>query len=300
MKITACPKCGSKRIFQGRLGEGVLAGYTTRDVCRDCGYRGSPIIFDSEKEYKKFIEKLKNSDKKEKHSSDKIEDKSVELSDKEKEIIDFLKEIEEETYEEIDDNYQEKRTKILNNPATSLGFGIFIVGLLVTSVTFGRFIIFTGLLVFAGIILFLIGLIGPSKEKLQTEIYKEKMKKLPKIAGILLIINASANAIIYFFMLFIVLMYDQIYEIYGSDKFNELIFLIGEYQTLIVTVLSIELIFCLFLFIGGLFALLRRRWGFAILGSVLGIFLIPVFYIPVVISFIGLVLIAYSRYIFQK
>ena len=56
MEIFACPKCGSRRIFQGRLGEGVLTGYTSRNVCRDCGYQGMPIIFDSEKEYKKFLE----------------------------------------------------------------------------------------------------------------------------------------------------------------------------------------------------------------------------------------------------
>ena len=54
MKITACPICGSRKIFQGRLKEGVLTGYTSRYVCRKCGYQGSPIIFDSEKEYKKF------------------------------------------------------------------------------------------------------------------------------------------------------------------------------------------------------------------------------------------------------
>lgn len=55
MEIIACPKCGSRRIFQGRLGEGVLTGYTSRDVCRDCGYQGMPIMFDSPKEYQKFL-----------------------------------------------------------------------------------------------------------------------------------------------------------------------------------------------------------------------------------------------------
>ena len=55
MEIKACPNCGSRRIFQGRLGEGVLTGYTSRNVCRNCGYQGMSIIFDSEKEYKKFL-----------------------------------------------------------------------------------------------------------------------------------------------------------------------------------------------------------------------------------------------------
>ncbi len=56
MEIKACPNCGSRRIFQGRMGDGVLTGYTSRNVCRDCNYQGMPIIFDSEKEYKKFLE----------------------------------------------------------------------------------------------------------------------------------------------------------------------------------------------------------------------------------------------------
>jgi len=62
MEIRACPNCGSKRIYQGRMGDGVLTGYTTRDVCRDCGYQGMPIIFDLEDDYKKFL-KVKSLDK---------------------------------------------------------------------------------------------------------------------------------------------------------------------------------------------------------------------------------------------
>jgi len=58
MRIYACPKCGSTNISQGTLGEGVLTGYVNRDVCKDCGYQGMPIIFDSQVEYKKFLEGL--------------------------------------------------------------------------------------------------------------------------------------------------------------------------------------------------------------------------------------------------
>ena len=61
MEIIACPNCGSRKIYQGTMGEGVLTGYTTRSVCRNCGYQGMPIIFDSETDYKKFIKgKTKN------------------------------------------------------------------------------------------------------------------------------------------------------------------------------------------------------------------------------------------------
>ena len=59
MEITACPKCGSKKIFQGRMSDGVLTGYTSKNVCRNCGYQGPPIIFDSEEDYKKFLQGIK-------------------------------------------------------------------------------------------------------------------------------------------------------------------------------------------------------------------------------------------------
>ena len=55
MEIIACPNCGSRKIYQGTMGDGVLTGYTFREVCRNCGYQGMPIIFDSEKEYKIFL-----------------------------------------------------------------------------------------------------------------------------------------------------------------------------------------------------------------------------------------------------
>lgn len=59
MEITACPNCGSRRIFQGRLRDGVLTGITTRDVCRDCGFQGSALIFDKEEDYNNFYEEKK-------------------------------------------------------------------------------------------------------------------------------------------------------------------------------------------------------------------------------------------------
>ena len=55
MEIKACLNCGSRKIYQGRMGDGVLTGYTSKDVCRNCGFQGMPIIFDSEEEYKKFL-----------------------------------------------------------------------------------------------------------------------------------------------------------------------------------------------------------------------------------------------------
>ena len=60
MEIIACPKCGSRKIFHGRLKEGALSGYTPKEVCRDCGYQGMPLIFDDVEAYKKFLEALES------------------------------------------------------------------------------------------------------------------------------------------------------------------------------------------------------------------------------------------------
>lgn len=93
MSVTACPKCGSRKIFQGRLKEGVLTGYTNRYVCRDCGYQGSPLIFDSNDEYYKFQIRKKSDKTIDKNSNDQILDKDYKLSDKDKDVINFLKEL---------------------------------------------------------------------------------------------------------------------------------------------------------------------------------------------------------------
>lgn len=93
MSVTACPKCGSRKIFQGRLKEGVLTGYTNRYVCRDCGYQGSPLIFDSNDEYYKFQIRKKSDKTIDKNSNDQILDKDYKLSEKDKDVINFLKEL---------------------------------------------------------------------------------------------------------------------------------------------------------------------------------------------------------------
>ena len=62
MKIEACINCGSRNIRFGDISDGVLPGYTdalATYVCNDCNHQGIPIVFDSEKEYKKFLKALK-------------------------------------------------------------------------------------------------------------------------------------------------------------------------------------------------------------------------------------------------
>ena len=95
MRISACPMCGSRNIFQGTMGDGVLTGYVNRDVCKDCGYQGMPIIFDSEDEYKKFLDELSKDkgakvEKPRQAVEGKIEDEYEKLTKNEKELLEFL------------------------------------------------------------------------------------------------------------------------------------------------------------------------------------------------------------------
>ena len=59
MEITACPVCGSKKIGIGTLGDGIISGLSSwNEVCKDCGYQGASLIFESEAQYNKFLEGL--------------------------------------------------------------------------------------------------------------------------------------------------------------------------------------------------------------------------------------------------
>ena|GEM_PF-6125468 len=101
MSITACPKCGSRKIFQGRLKDGVLTGYSDRYVCRECSYQGSPVIFDNIDEYNKFQMEKKSVKPLDETSEDQILDDGIVLSDKEKEVVDYLNELDDKSTSEI-------------------------------------------------------------------------------------------------------------------------------------------------------------------------------------------------------
>jgi hypothetical protein len=57
--IKACPRCGSQRIYMGTLKGGVIYGLTSWKMqCRECGYQGQPLLFDTQEAYEKFKEGL--------------------------------------------------------------------------------------------------------------------------------------------------------------------------------------------------------------------------------------------------
>ncbi len=97
MEITACPNCGSKNIGIGTLGDGIISGLSSwKEVCKDCGYQGASLLFDSETEYKKFIDALSNAKKQtEEQKEENMEEESVELKEEKKQVLEFLNETED-------------------------------------------------------------------------------------------------------------------------------------------------------------------------------------------------------------
>jgi transcription elongation factor Elf1 len=95
MEITACPNCGSKNIGIGTLGDGIIFGLSSwKEVCKDCGYQGASLLFDSEIEYKKFFDAISNAKKQTAERKEEIKEEnteeSVELTEEKKEVLEFL------------------------------------------------------------------------------------------------------------------------------------------------------------------------------------------------------------------
>ena len=79
MEITACPVCGSKNIGIGTLGDGIISGLSSwNEVCRNCGYQGASLVFESESEYNKFLEALSNQKKQTEAGIEEVNEENTE------------------------------------------------------------------------------------------------------------------------------------------------------------------------------------------------------------------------------
>ena len=103
--ILACPRCGSKHIEMGTMNQGVLFGITSwKSVCKNCGYQGEPLIFETEEAYEKFLDGL-SKDKaqvpiteSQEATADEIEvEETIGLTPKEKEVVEYAHDVEEES-----------------------------------------------------------------------------------------------------------------------------------------------------------------------------------------------------------
>jgi transcription elongation factor Elf1 len=103
--IAACPRCGSKRIEMGTMKEGVLFGITSwKSVCKNCGYQGEPLFFESEESYQKFLEGLSKdraqapiTEGSEQVTTESEAEETAGLSPKEKEVVEYAHDVEEES-----------------------------------------------------------------------------------------------------------------------------------------------------------------------------------------------------------
>lgn len=59
MEIIACPLCGSKNTHSMISAPTRLPYFARGYTCDDCQFKGVPLIFSSEKIYKKFLKVLK-------------------------------------------------------------------------------------------------------------------------------------------------------------------------------------------------------------------------------------------------
>jgi transcription elongation factor Elf1 len=98
MEITACPICGSKNIGIGTLGDGIISGLSSwKEVCKECGYQGPSLLFESETEYKKFLEALSHQKKQAEARTEKAGKENQESDEQtkgQKQILDLLDESE--------------------------------------------------------------------------------------------------------------------------------------------------------------------------------------------------------------
>jgi hypothetical protein len=163
MEIRACPKCGSKRIDAGTMGAGVTYGVTSwKSMCRDCGYQGEPILFDTEDAYNKFLEGIKNSTAEEKQESDGT-GLPTEEDEEDPEVKELLEDIEEGTPVSDEETTEKKDwlIEIILAMIISAIWVIFFGSSLIMSYDFGGAIIY-GILFFvvsAVFILFIIVII---------------------------------------------------------------------------------------------------------------------------------------------
>jgi transcription elongation factor Elf1 len=82
MEITACPVCGSKNIGIGTLGDGIISGLSSwNEVCKNCGYQGASLIFESESQYNKFLEALAYQKKQDETQNTETKEKSEQGTD---------------------------------------------------------------------------------------------------------------------------------------------------------------------------------------------------------------------------
>lgn len=59
MAITACPLCGSTKVGTGGIRDGVHPHEFSKQACKNCGWTGMPLEFDTREKYQRFLDDLR-------------------------------------------------------------------------------------------------------------------------------------------------------------------------------------------------------------------------------------------------
>lgn len=291
MEIAACPKCGSRNISMGTTNSGVLFGVTSwKSVCKECGYQGEPLLFDTEDDYKKFLRGF-TAEKDAKKVGETGQTESItdeeeisQLSQKDKEVVAYLNEMAKEIPPENEKIDEDKRTGsyITKNSLVTLGVILIVIGILLTAVTYGFWFMGTGSLVIVGLILLVAGFLSVKEDQLPEG---KSFKSL--LAGILLMVSGVLGLFLWLSIFF----FDtsNFYSILYSQQ--KIWFSLEDLQVWFTTCGIIGIIFSLFSLLGGLLAIKRKLWGLALLGGILGLFTLS----GSITALIGLILVVLTR-----
>ena len=129
--------------------------------------------------------------------------------------------------------------------------------------------------------------------------FKEKPSKISlSFAAALLLILAGLIAL--FTWLPFLIGQEQIVDLFQQNFENLNINIARNKIIFLLTIIgSIEIVISILVIIGGIFALKKKGWGFALLFSLLGFFTIGMFFISSILSILGLVLLFLSKHEFQ-
>lgn len=98
----------------GTMGAGVTFGITSwKSVCRDCGYQGEPLLFDSQEAYRNFLKGLvqDTGEHLQEAPAEEIKENASPPSEEEKEMEGFLHELHDQEDELIQQPVQEESFK---------------------------------------------------------------------------------------------------------------------------------------------------------------------------------------------
>ena len=141
----------------------------------------------------------------------------------------------------------------------------------------------------------------PEQEELKNPlIQSSNNKSFPKIAGILLII-AGILALVYWiqFLLLDITILESYIDIDQLQQLDPTI-TIEQIVEILNTCAVIGCVLSIFPILGGILAIKKKLWGISLVGSIIGLFTLGIFFTSSILSLISLILLIISKKEFQN